>query len=109
MSTKVLYNNDNGSGLAKEITNSVTGGFQTIISAITVPAIIISIAFLVWLIINLVRRFNKLSKVKADEYKMEVKKLWWYLAGVIVLFLSIIFLITMNATNWSILNTSVSG
>ncbi|MGV2393882.1 UNVERIFIED_CONTAM: hypothetical protein O8I53_13580 [Campylobacter lari] len=74
MNYKVMYETTN-TNLAGEISKSVTGGFQTILSAITVPAILIASGFLVYLIVMLVKRFIKLSKVKPDEYKMETKKL----------------------------------
>ncbi|MGV2393507.1 UNVERIFIED_CONTAM: hypothetical protein O8I53_11460 [Campylobacter lari] len=74
MRPRVLQNASN-TNLAGEISKSVTGGFQTILSAITVPAILFLSGFLIYLAIRLVKRFIKLSKVKSDEYKMEVKKL----------------------------------
>ncbi|MBU4690054.1 MULTISPECIES: hypothetical protein [Mycoplasma] len=106
MINKILADstNSSSSSLPTEISKSVTGGFQTILAAITVPAILVSSGLLIYLCIMLAKRFLQLSKVKVDEYKMEIKKLWWYIAGVIILFLAIVFLITMSATNWSILN-----
>ncbi|VEU75770.1 Uncharacterised protein [Mycoplasmopsis maculosa] len=101
--TKILFEESN-TNLAGEIGKSVTGGFQTILAAITVPAILIASAFLIWAVIMLVKRFLAVSKTKPDEYKMEIKKLYWYIAGVVVLLLAIIFLITMASTNWSILD-----
>ncbi|MBU4690647.1 hypothetical protein KQ874_03010 [Mycoplasma sp. ES3157-GEN-MYC] len=91
-------------GLAGSVGSAIAQGFQTIASAITIPVIILLIGTIIYLIVMLSRRCLNLSKVEASDYKMEIKKICWYVAGLAVLFFALIFLITMQSTNWSIIN-----
>ncbi|MBU4693234.1 MULTISPECIES: hypothetical protein [unclassified Mycoplasma] len=90
--------------LSSDVSKSITSGFQTLISALTIPAILLLIGLIVWSIINLSRRFMQLSKTDVSEYKHELKKLIFYGLGVLVLFIALGFLIVQNSNGWSILN-----
>ncbi|QNM93319.1 hypothetical protein H9M94_03125 [Mycoplasma sp. Pen4] len=92
--------NDN---LASSISSSVSGGFKSLLSAITIPVIIALVVFILSGAVLLAKKFMRISKTDPENYKMEIKKLYWYIGGIMALFFSLIFFIVMQSNNWSIL------